>query len=173
MPGEEEGGIRRFYILFIAAIEIGMVNINVGLLIELEMLIYAMSAGLFFYSFVYLRLERGRKFKEGRADPAAAPLLGGGNMDKVNVDAEADSETFSDSVFNIGGGNVVAFSLALCPVAFFAINTVLNLMGAGSPEAPFPYFKQTVFVGVIVVGVLANVISNQFEVQKSHTDEDE
>jgi hypothetical protein len=164
MPGEEEGGIRRFYILFVALIEIGMVNINVLLLIELEMLIYAMSAGLFFYSFVYLRLQRTRKFKEGKSDPSAAPLLGGSKSPLMgNLDAESDRVDETNDVFNIGGGNVVAFMMAVCPVAFFAINTVLNLMGEGSSAAPFPYFKQTVFVSVILIGVIANVISNQLD----------
>eukprot|EP00037_Helgoeca_nana_P017669 m.167324 g.167324 ORF g.167324 m.167324 type:complete len:545 (-) comp24095_c0_seq1:93-1727(-) len=164
MPGEEEGGIRRFYILFVALIEIGMVNINVLLLIELEMLIYAMSAGLFFYSFVYLRLQRTRKFKEGKSDPSAAPLLGGSkSLLMGNLDAESDRVDETNDVFNIGGGNVVAFMMAVCPVAFFAINTVLNLMGEGSSAAPFPYFKQTVFVSVILIGVIANVISNQLD----------
>jgi len=168
MPGEDEGGIRRFYILFIACIEIGMVNINVGLLIELEMLIYALSAGLFFYSFVYLRLQRNKKFKW---DPAAAPLLGGSTEEDYgtvagnagNVDADAPATKGDSEVYNIGGGNMVAFSLAVCPVAFFAINTVLNLMGEGSALAPFPYFKQTVFVGVILLGIVANVIANKID----------
>ena len=54
MPAE--GGIRRIYTIVVAALECIFVTFfPVGLLIELEMLIYALSAALFFYSFVYLR----------------------------------------------------------------------------------------------------------------------
>eukprot|EP00038_Savillea_parva_P006545 m.164405 g.164405 ORF g.164405 m.164405 type:complete len:559 (-) comp12421_c0_seq1:2029-3705(-) len=177
MPGEEEGGIRRFYILFIALVEIGMVNINVGLLIELEMLIYAMSAGLFFYSFIYLRLQRVRKFKDSALDPTKAPLLLGADAPPTygSVDVDSKADIAPEEVFNIGGGNIVAFMIAIPPIAFFAINTVLNLMGKGSDLAPFPYFKQTVFVGVIFVGILANLWANACAPKTvSHiTDDDE
>ena len=37
---------------------------------------------------------------------------------------------------------------------------VLNLEGKGSDLAPFPYFKQTVFVSVIIVGIIANLVAN-------------
>jgi len=159
-----------------------MVNIDVGLLIELEMLIYAMSAGLFFYSFIYLRLQRTSKFRETPIDPTKAPLLGDPLLADVSppmygsVDVESKSTLPQDEVFNIGGGNIVAFMIALPPIAFFAINTVLNLMGKGSDTAPFPYFKQIVFVGVIIIGVLANMVANFFPRLKQvtyHFDADE
>lgn len=70
-----EGGIRRIYILTVALLECAMVRVEAPLLLQLEMLIYALSAGLFFYSFVYLRLQRSRKFKASRTDPDVAPLL--------------------------------------------------------------------------------------------------
>ena len=50
------GGIRRIYIIVVALMEVLLAMVMpVGLLIELEMLIYALSAMLFFYAFVYLR----------------------------------------------------------------------------------------------------------------------
>eukprot|EP00041_Stephanoeca_diplocostata_P015344 m.292556 g.292556 ORF g.292556 m.292556 type:complete len:527 (-) comp20003_c0_seq1:386-1966(-) len=167
-----KGGIRRVYILTVALLECAMVRIDAPLLLQLEMLIYALSAGLFFYSFVYLRLQRTRKFKASRTDPDVAPLLraNDGNLVKpVGLEQGdvkgGDSVDNSEEVYNIGGGNVVAFSMILFPVIAFGMNTVLNFIDKGSKEdgSPFPYFKMVCFVGIIAIGVVANLISNCVE----------
>ena len=71
---QNEGGIRRIYTIVVAALECMLVStFQVGLLIELEMLIYALSAALFFYSFVYLRFQRQAKFKYVETKPTPPP----------------------------------------------------------------------------------------------------
>ena len=75
---QSEGGIRRIYTIVVAGLECILVSsFKVGLLIELEMLIYALSAALFFYSFVYLRIQRQAKFKYVDAGPHAHCEKGG------------------------------------------------------------------------------------------------
>ena len=132
MPGHE-GGIRRIYILVVAILELGLINVPVGLLIELEMLIYALSAGLFFYAYVYLRFQRTRMFKQGPSNPENAPLMGGGGESLMyGVDAEAEGKPGSGpEIFNVGGGNVVACLMVVFPVSVFAANTFINLIDSG------------------------------------------
>ena len=132
MPGHE-GGIRRIYILVVALLELGLINVPVGLLIELEMLIYALSAGLFFYAYVYLRFQRTRMFKQGPSNPENAPLMGGGGGAAVyGVDVETESKPGSGpEIFNVGGGNVVACLMVVFPVSVFAANTFINLIDSG------------------------------------------
>eukprot|EP00040_Diaphanoeca_grandis_P016384 m.84521 g.84521 ORF g.84521 m.84521 type:complete len:572 (+) comp25761_c0_seq1:1823-3538(+) len=174
MPGE--GGIRRVYILLVAVFEIALINIDVGLLVELEMLIYAMSAGLFFYAFVYLRVQRTRMFKMGPSDPTRARLLKNDDDQGMPYSLDADSQSTKQSeIYNIGGGNVVAFMMVIVPVSVFAINTVLNLIDSGVIEqgdnatefvdegetkVPFPYFKLVCFFATILVGLIAHLITH-------------
>lgn len=173
MPGHE-GGIRRIYILVVAILELGLINVPVGLLIELEMLIYALSAGLFFYAYVYLRFQRTRMFKQGPSNPENAPLMGGGGESLMyGVDAEAEGKPGSGpEIFNVGGGNVVACLMVVFPVSVFAANTFINLIDSGLVQddnttltddpgtfkVPFAYFKLAVVVGIIAIGGITHVI---------------
>jgi len=177
MPGHE-GGIRRFYVLLVAVMELALINIDVGLLVELEMLIYALSAGLFFYAFVYLRVQRSRMFKVGPSDPSRARLMKNDDEHGMPYSLDAESEVSaanSSEIYNIAGGNVVAFMLTIVPVSIFGLNTVLNLIDSGVIEqadndteyvdenitrVPFPYFKLVCFFAVILIGLIAHGITH-------------
>eukprot|EP00039_Didymoeca_costata_P011637 m.164418 g.164418 ORF g.164418 m.164418 type:complete len:549 (-) comp15235_c0_seq5:3287-4933(-) len=147
----KHGGIRRIYTLVVAILEIVLVSfLDVSLLIELEMLIYALSAGLFFYSFVYLRLERTRKFASIPGRSETAHLL----PDDVSLDKEGDNP--NKEIFTIGGGNIVAIALVIFPVAAFGANAYTSITDPG--DQFFPYFKLACCGGLVLIGVIVQAV---------------
>lgn len=152
------GGIRRFYIVGVATAECFLaMTLEPGILIELEMLIYALSAALFFYSFVFLRFQRTAKFSTPHRDALGSSeeqksLL---DPDPLSVSLDAEGQTRNYEVYNIGGGNVVAILVVVCPVAAFVANTAVSVSDAG--DLYFPYFKLVCLTSLIGVGVLAQL----------------
>jgi len=125
-----EVGIRRIYILGNALVACGFVFLNTKILVELEMLVYATSFLLFIYAFVYLRVNRfpGSKVPEAEA-------------------------------FSIPGGTVCAVLMVIPPSVIFAINLGLNCLDRGDMSVlPVPYFKLYSYVGMILLGVSAQLI---------------
>jgi len=161
MPSE--GGIRRIYTIVVAGLECILVSsFKVGLLIELEMLIYALSAALFFYSFVYLRIQRQAKFKYGRSNPDYSSAEEVDLLHK-EVSLDAEGESISSEVFNIGGGTGVAVLIVFFPVFAFLSNTVISLMDPapfkiGSFE--FPYFKLLCLTLIISSGLVCQLLNH-------------
>jgi hypothetical protein len=156
----ESGGVRRVYIIVVAILEaIVAMTLDVGLLIELEMLVYALSASLFFYSFLYLRWQRTSKFRRNPAPPDLYPheettsLLK--SEDRVSLDAEG--QTMDTTVFEIGGGPVVALLMVLFPVTAFVANTFISVADEGDASAPFPYFKVACFAMIVVSGLVTDL----------------
>ena len=147
------GGIRKIYILLVAGLELVLVQVmEPSILIELEMLIYAMSAALFFYAFVYLRFQRIAKFQgTGRYRTSEKATLINPEPNAVSLDAEG--QTRNEEVFNIPGGKWAAVLAVVFPVLAFVTNTVISLTDAG--ETFFPYFKLFCFGVLVFVGVAA------------------
>ena len=102
------GGIRRIYIIVVALMELLLAMVMpVGLLIELEMLIYALSAMLFFYAFVYLRYQREKRMKVDGTSHERAALLGSSDS-AAYLTVDADGTKSDPTVYNIPGGLVSA-----------------------------------------------------------------
>ena len=115
----------------VAAIEVLLVlTMEVTVLIELEMLIYALSAALFFYAFVYLRIQRNRKFRNQSATGAEEVSLL-----KSDVSLDAEGELRGAETYEIGGGIGVAVLVVLFPVITFGANTAINLADDGVVES--------------------------------------
>jgi hypothetical protein len=165
----QNGGIRKIYIIVVALLEmLCVLTLQPGLLIELEMLVYALSAILFFYSFIYLRWQRNKKFGKGGYDDGADVALFSG---KVKTSLDADEVGDDPTVYTIPGGMVVAVLMVLFPMAAFTGNTIINVMDDGgctplalggftcTSGAPFPYFKLVCLFGLILLGVLIHSIN--------------
>lgn len=151
------GGIRRIYIVTVAAIELLLsMTMPVGLLIELEMLIYALSAMLFFYAFVYLRFQREKRMSVEGTDAERTALFGSSDAAAL-LSLDVDGKKSDPTVYNIPGGKTACIAIMICPVLAFGANTVLNLMDKGTTF--FPYFKLVCFFGIIFIGFAAHAVS--------------
>ena len=88
-----------------------------------------------------------------------------------DVSLDAEGESISSEVFNIGGGTSVAVLIVFFPVFAFISNTVISLMDPAPFKIggfEFPYFKLLCLTLIIGSGLIAQLLTYLIYGRRGH-----